>query len=77
MKTKNAYLSGFLFSTPSFLTGAGTVINLAGNYYKYNTSPSTLEADLRAIRNDFWVIGDDIRAAIEDISREGNQSFSE
>jgi hypothetical protein len=67
MDKKNRYISDFLFSTPNFLSGAGTVMNLAGDYYKFNDSKSELEADSRAIRNDFNMIGQDIADAIENV----------
>ena len=65
MNNKNRYLSDFLFSSPSFLSGAGTVMNMAGNYYHFNTSDSECEADNRAIANDFNMIGQDLSDIIE------------
>lgn len=73
MKRKKRYLTGFLFSAPSFFTGAGSVLNLAGSYYRYNTTDSGLEADLRAISNDFGVVGDDIKKALREIQTEEGQ----
>ncbi len=70
MNEGKVFSSSFLFVTPTFLTGAGTVINLAGDYYMYNRSNSGQEADLRAISSDFGVIGNDLRAAIEEIKSE-------
>jgi hypothetical protein len=70
MKKRNRFLTSFLFTTPSFLSGAGTVINLAGNYYKYNTSDSGLEADFNAIRCDFGIIEQDLEAALEELKKE-------
>lgn len=69
-KRKRRFVTSFLFSSPSFLTGAGTVINLAGNYYQYNTSRSDLEADSLAIACDFGVVGEDIRQAMDEIAEE-------
>ena len=60
MKRENEYITDFLFSTPNFLSGMGTAINLAGNYYSFNTSVSESEADCKAIEFDFGVIGNDI-----------------
>lgn len=62
---KKRCTTGFLFSTPSFLSGAGTVINLAGNFYEFNSSDSGFEADEKAIENDFRMIGQDICDVIE------------
>lgn len=60
MEIKNRFLTDFLFSTPTFLSGAGTVMNLAGSYYKFNGSNTGLEADEIALRNDFNMIAQDI-----------------
>ncbi len=60
MDDKNLFCTDFLFSKGSFLIGAGSVINLSGNYFEFNTSNSDTEADEKAIRNDFRMIGQDI-----------------
>ena len=67
MKKQKRYITDFLFSTPSFLSGAGTVINLAGNFYEFNTYESGSEADRTAIENDFEMIGQDIYDVFEEI----------
>ncbi len=53
----------FLFTTPTYLTGAATAFNLAGNFYEFNACESEAEADLLAIRNDFRIIGQDLAKA--------------
>lgn len=55
----------FLFSTPSFLTGAGSIFNLAGNYYEYNLSSSGEEADSRAMQCDWAMVGNDLSNALD------------
>ncbi len=52
----NRIHTDFLFATPTLLTGAGTVMNLAGNYYKFNSSKSGTEADAIAIQQDFEMV---------------------
>ena len=69
MNKKNKFYTDFLFSTNTFLTGAGSAINLAGNYYEFNSSESELEADERAIRNDFNMIGQDLLEAMSKIEK--------
>ena len=54
----------FLVPTSSFLTGAGSVINLAGNYFDYNVSDSPEEADYKATLNDWLVLAQDLRVAM-------------
>jgi hypothetical protein len=53
----------FLTPASSFLTGAGSVFALAGSYYSYNRSSTPQEADERAIRSDWAMIGQDIEQA--------------
>ena len=69
MKKRNRYISDFLFSTPNFLSGAGTVMNIAGNYYSFNGSESECEADSMALDNDFHMIGQDLSDVIENIDK--------
>jgi hypothetical protein len=70
MKKQRRYSTDFLFSTPSLLSGAGTVINLAGNFYEFNTSERGFEADEKAIENDFRMVGQDIYEMIEKIKED-------
>ncbi|MEQ1860220.1 MAG: hypothetical protein ABMA13_09810 [Chthoniobacteraceae bacterium] len=51
----------FLVADGSYLTGAGTVFNLGGEYFLYNRSGSPAVADARALRQDFAMVGQDIR----------------
>ena len=40
-----------------------TIANLSGNFFQYNSSASGAEADYKALRSDFAMVGQDIRAA--------------
>ncbi|WP_029280515.1 hypothetical protein [Pedobacter borealis] len=60
--------SDFLFSNSSFITGAATIFNLSGDFYDYNSSASDIEADQKAICNDFKVVGEDLKSAIEEFT---------
>ena len=53
----------FLTSTSTFFTGAGSVMNLAGNYYDFNTSE---DADGQALAADWKVVGQDMEKALQD-----------
>lgn len=64
MFTKSNNFTDFLFTTPSFLTGAGTVMNLAGSFYDFNDSNTSEEADCLAIKVDFNIVGDDLKAVM-------------
>ena len=67
MKKNKSYRSDFLFSTPSFLIGTGSVLNIAGNYFSFNYSSSDRQADTKAISSDWGVIGGDIEKASDAI----------
>lgn len=58
------YRTNVLFPRTSVIIGAGTIINIAGNYFCFNYSRSGKEADEKAIRSDWGVIGNDIRESI-------------
>jgi hypothetical protein len=60
MKKQKRYTSDFLLFMPTFLSGAGTVMNLAGNFYNHNNFKTDLESDGAAIENDFNMIGQDL-----------------
>ncbi|MCX6277049.1 MAG: hypothetical protein NT004_03000 [Bacteroidetes bacterium] len=76
MKKLHRYTTGFLFSTPSFFSGAGTVMNLAGNYYDFNASETDFEADEVAIANDFRMVGQDFYDVLESIKIDNEQLIS-
>lgn len=59
--------TNFLTPISSFLTGLGSCLSLAGNYYSYNTSTTPSEADARALYSDWAVIGNDISSAMREI----------
>jgi hypothetical protein len=67
MNRKN-YHTDFLFVTPSFFQGMGTVFNIGGKFFEYNYSDSGLEADERAIESDWGVVGLDIHNSIQSFS---------
>ena len=58
----------FLFTTPTYLTGAATIFNLSGNFYEYNSCETGEEADRIAIANDFNITGDDLKKSISQIT---------
>lgn len=57
----------FLVPTSSFLLGLATLANIPGNFFRYNESTTGSEADARAIRNDFAMVGQDIREAANQV----------
>lgn len=66
MNNKTHNQTDFLFPTPSFLIGAGSIFNIAGNYFDFNNSKSDKEADAQAISSDWSLIGSDLYQSIEE-----------
>lgn len=58
--SKKNYRFDSLFPRTSFLIGAGSVFNLAGNYFQFNTSVNDEKADFKAIESDWGSIGKDL-----------------
>lgn len=54
-----------LYVVPSFTTGLGSVMNLAGSYYAYNSSDSSEQANFEAIWSDWSMVGEDICTVAE------------
>jgi len=69
MRKSKKYRSDFLFPTPSFLVGIGSVLNIAGNYFSFNYSSNDREADTKAILSDWRVVGEDIVVAETEIGK--------
>jgi hypothetical protein len=58
----------FLFSDSGYLIGIGSILNIAGNYYAFNSSKSEDEADRRAIECDWAMIGRDLSVVVEEVT---------
>ena len=58
--SKNYYITDHLFPRTNYLIGAGSIFNIAGNYFEFNRSSSAEEADAKAIESDWGTIGKDI-----------------
>lgn len=65
----NKVRSDFLFATPSFVSGAGRLLDLYCLYDSYNSSPTEYEADFKALYSDWRMVGQDISSAIQDFER--------
>lgn len=69
MKKLKIYRTDVLFPKSNFLIGMGSIGNLFGNYYKYNTSPTSSQADMKAALSVWGVIGMDIRYALSKLAK--------
>ncbi len=56
--------SGLLYAEPSFLEGAGRVIDLGATMVNYNTSPTPALADALALRADQMALAADTAEAM-------------
>ncbi|MEQ1733108.1 MAG: hypothetical protein ABL940_05510 [Bacteroidia bacterium] len=54
----------FLFPKRNFWSGFSSVLNIYGNPNKFNSSKTGEEADCKAIKSDWEMIGEDFKYAI-------------
>ena len=57
----------FLFPEANYMLGAGSVLNLAGDYFIYNSCENGEEADSMALKADVTVIANDMKNVISTI----------
>jgi hypothetical protein len=69
--------TSFLFPTPSFLSGVGSVLDIFGRPGPFNYSRSGVEADCKALYSDYKMIGQDIEDAILVFVAEHPDAFPE
>jgi hypothetical protein len=68
-QTKEVFtMDDFLFAVPTFIRDMGRSIDLGDTMTSYNKSESPAEADMRALRNDWFVVGTEIRQATESLA---------
>jgi len=70
------FYTDFMVPSGSFLIGAGSVFNIAGKYFSYNRSVNGQVADARALRQDFIMIGQDIRGVVQEINEQRRQQLN-
>lgn len=56
----------FLFPKRNFLTGFSNVLNLFAAGSKFNTSQDSSEADFKAIKTDWDMVGQDFRKSMSE-----------
>ncbi len=61
-------LTGFLYARPSLIEGMSRLIDFGNTLQVYNSSLSPEQADFLALSSDWHVIGDDLRAAMNEYS---------
>ncbi len=63
-------MTDYLFARPSFLSGVGSIVDLAGAPQLYNRWPTDAEADAWAIYSDWLAVGNDLWAAMGTVAAE-------
>jgi hypothetical protein len=58
-------MTDYLFSQPSAISGAGRILDLMGEFDRYNRSDSPAEADARALFSDVMAVGGDFLKVME------------
>lgn len=56
--------SDFLFARPSFSEGVARLVDFGGTLNTYNKSKNGAEADAKAMRSDWNVVGKDMKKAV-------------
>lgn len=74
MKKAN-YRTDFLLQKTNFWVGLGSVLNIAGSYFKYNYSQSATEADNKAIYSDWMNVGDDFKVSKKQFEKENKDKL--
>ena len=64
------FKTDLLTATSTFIIGMGSVMNLGGNYFNYNSCPTAEEADRIALASDWAMTGQDIRAELDELKRQ-------
>jgi hypothetical protein len=62
---KKNYLQNRPFVKPSFVEGISRILDLGITLQKYNTSENESDADSRALKSDWEVIGNDLKSSIK------------
>ena len=64
----------FLIAKPNFLSGLARVMDMGANLPSYNLSDNPVEADQKAIKNDWEMAAQDLRKAIAALENERRKS---
>lgn len=58
------HTSSILVARPTLLEGIARVMDIGNTLQAYNDSDSDQEADTKALKHDWRIVGDDLRGAI-------------
>jgi hypothetical protein len=65
---RKTYRTNALFPRANFRTGAGSIFNIAGNYYRFRQLHQGEKADFIALENDWGAIAQDLKKAIKEFT---------
>ena len=71
--TREKILNYRLYAQPSLIEGIASLMDIAGALNTYNRSETDEEADVKALANDWYTVGDDINNAIKKYELENNK----
>lgn len=66
----------FLLPKNNFLVGLGSILNIAGSYFDYNTSKTSEEADLKALISDWLNVGNDLKNSKRKFEKKYHTKFN-
>lgn len=69
-----SYVLGRLYAQPSFVEGMARNMDILNTLREYNESPTEMEADIAALKNDWRTVGDDIRSSISTYEQKSPKS---
>lgn len=61
--------SSRLYANSNFVIGMGSIFNIAGKYFDFNYSKSGIEADNKAIRRDWEIVGRELANSIPTVKK--------
>ncbi len=67
--------SSKLFSNPSLIEGISRILDIGNTINIYNDSRTELEADLKALHRDWYIVGNDLRCSIEKYEQETQKNI--
>ena len=76
MHKKNKFKTDFLLPKNNFFIGLGSVLNISGSYFEYNSSESEEEADRKALFSDWFNVGNDLKVSTEDFKKKHSKELS-
>ena len=62
--------SARLFAKPSFIEGFARIIDLGATLNVYNCDKASEDADIKAIKSDWYAVGDSISSAVNKYNKQ-------